>query len=394
MAYPNPTENQNDTANFHASDVTAIATSHFIHDVYTGFVPPLLPLIIEKLSLSLTMAGSLNAILQFPGLLNPLIGYLGTSNSLRYFVIFAPAVTATLLSAIGLAPSYLSLALIFFAAGISTAAFHAPAPAIAAQLSGKKVGLGMSLFMAGGELARTVAPLLGIWAISIWTLSGFFRIVVLGWAASIVLFWRLRKLPVHAAPRSDLRELVPSLRTLFLPLLIYILFRNLMTDALSVYLPTFLKFQGFSLWNAGVSYSILELAAVAGALLTGTLSDHFGRRTIMCIGTALSIVFLLLFLNLHDRWSIPILLCLGFTAFSTTPVIMAMVQDQLPNHRAVGNGIYMTINFLTRPLTILTIGVIGDTFGLRPAYYFSALFSLLALPVIFMLPAIDKQPTS
>ena len=39
-------------------------------------LPQLLPVLIEKLSLSLTQAGALSACLQIPSLLNPLIGYL------------------------------------------------------------------------------------------------------------------------------------------------------------------------------------------------------------------------------------------------------------------------------------------------------------------------------
>ena len=61
---------------FQTEQVLTISGGHFVNDVYTGFIPALLPVIIEKLSLSLTMAGSLTAVLQLPGIVNPLIGYL------------------------------------------------------------------------------------------------------------------------------------------------------------------------------------------------------------------------------------------------------------------------------------------------------------------------------
>jgi len=68
---------------FETDQVITITGGHFIHDVYTAFVAPLLPLIMEKLSLSLTLAGSLTAIMELPGLLNPFIGYLADKVSLR-----------------------------------------------------------------------------------------------------------------------------------------------------------------------------------------------------------------------------------------------------------------------------------------------------------------------
>ncbi|MCZ7670309.1 MAG: hypothetical protein M5U34_25670 [Chloroflexi bacterium] len=44
------------------------------------------------------------------------------------------------------------------AVGVSVACFHAPAPAMIAKLSGPRVGKGMSIFMASGELGRALGP--------------------------------------------------------------------------------------------------------------------------------------------------------------------------------------------------------------------------------------------
>ena len=42
---------------FQTGGVLLISLCHFIHDVYSSFLSPLLPLLITKLSLSLTRAG-------------------------------------------------------------------------------------------------------------------------------------------------------------------------------------------------------------------------------------------------------------------------------------------------------------------------------------------------
>jgi FSR family fosmidomycin resistance protein-like MFS transporter len=163
---------------FQTGEVLSIAGGHLINDTYTAFLPTLLPLLIDKMSLSLVLAGSLTSIAQIPALLDPFIGYLADRLSLRYFVIFAPAVTATVYSSLGFAPSYLVLAVMLFVGGISTAAFHAPAPAMISRISGRQLGKGMSFFMAAGELGRTIGPLLFVWAVSTWTLDGYWRVMV------------------------------------------------------------------------------------------------------------------------------------------------------------------------------------------------------------------------
>ena len=50
---------------FQAEQVLTIASGHFVHDVYSAFLPPLLPLIIEKMSLSLTLARAVRYFVGF-----------------------------------------------------------------------------------------------------------------------------------------------------------------------------------------------------------------------------------------------------------------------------------------------------------------------------------------
>lgn len=372
---------------FQSGQVLTISGGHFFHDIYTALVPALLPAIIDKLSLSLVMAGSLTAIQQLPGVLNPFIGYLADKISLRYFVILTPALTATLISILGLAPNYPALVIIFLLAGVSTAAFHAPAPAMIGRISGKSVGKGMSFFMAAGELARTLGPLVAVWAISIWTLEGIYRLGVVGWGTSLILFWRLRSVPARTEKNVGLRQAIPAMRRLFIPIVIFTLSRNFLVECLVTYLPVYMDARGASLWIAGASLSLLEIAGVAGALFSGSFSDKLGRKPILLISILASSAITLLFLNLQGWWLVPVLLLLGFTSLSSTPVLLAMVQEHLPEHRAVGNGVFMLISFALRPIAILSIGFMGDRFGLTSAFYISAVVALLAIPAIMALPA-------
>lgn len=382
----NPSTEQSGEDSFQGDQVLTVVGGHFIHDTYTAFVSPLLPVIIERLSLSLTQAGSLTAILQFPAILNPFIGYLADRVSLRYFVILAPAVTGTLISLSGLAPSYWMLAVLLFITGISVAAFHAPAPAMIARVSGPQVGKGMGWFMAGGELGRTIGPLLAVWAVSLWGLDGFWRMLAIGWFTSLLMFWRLQGTVARPQVPARLREILPTLGSLFFPLAVLSFFRNFLVDSLTTFLPTFLDQQGSSLWVAGGALSILELAGVAGALFSGPLSDRFGRKPVLAAAALSGAGLMLLFLKVDGWLMVPVLLALGFTALSSQPVMLTIVQDCLPKHRAVGNGLFMTIAFILRPISILGIGYLGDRFGLESAFYLSAWFSLLALLAIWFLP--------
>ena len=370
---------------FQTGQVLTIVGGHFIHDTFSAFVSPLLPLIIEKLSLSLTSAGGLWSFLQIPALLTPFIGYMADKVSLRYFVIFAPAATATLMSLLGFAPNYWTLACLLLLAGISVSIFHAPAPAMVGRLSGRQLGRGMSFFMAGGELGRSLAPLLAVWVVSIWTLDGFYRIMVLGWAASLILYWRLRDIPARTKPQ-DLRAALPAMRRLFVPLVGIIIAREFLLTSLTVFLPTFRTLSGASLLGAGASLAMWELAGVGGALLSGSLSDRLGRRRVLLTTMLSSSLLVLPFLYVNNWLLTPILLLLGFTALAATPVLLAIIQEQMPHNRAMANGVFMSLAFVTRPMVAFVIGFLGDNFGLGTAFFVGAVISLLAVPLLFTLP--------
>jgi FSR family fosmidomycin resistance protein-like MFS transporter len=164
-----------------------------------------------------------------------------------------------------------------------------------------------------------------------------------------------------------------------------------MITALAVYLPTFMSMEGASLWVAGISLSILELAGVVGALTGGTLSDRLGRKTVLILASIGSSALMILFLGAEGWLLIPILLALGFTTLSTGPVMLAIVQEHLPNNRATANGLYISMAFLSRSLAALVLGFMGDRLGLQTTYLWATVISLLVIPMIFLLPKSEES---
>ena len=157
---------------FQTVNVTILAFTHFLHDVYTAFLAPALPFLIEKLGISYGMAGLLSVIQRIPALLNPFVGIMAERMKMRYLVIFSPAVTGISMSLIGVAPGYIFLALLLLVSGISSTVFHVPTPVMIKKISGRRIGKGMSFYMVGGELARTAGPMVifGVLCISVWVI--------------------------------------------------------------------------------------------------------------------------------------------------------------------------------------------------------------------------------
>ncbi len=378
---------------FQTDRVLAISAGHAIHDTYTAFLPPLLPKFIANMSLSKTEAGLLTVFMQAPSLSQPFIGHLADRISLRYFVILAPLVTATMMSLLGIAPSYSVLAMFLLVVGASSASMHAVGPVMAGRLSGRNLGRGMGFWMVGGELGRTLGPILIVTAVHVLTLKGTPWLMLGGFLASATLYARLKDVPGRppdAGQGLPWRRALRAMRPLLIPLTGIIIARSFMSAALTTFLPTFLSEEGADFWLAGASLSILEAAGVAGALLGGSISDRMGRRSVLFASMLATPLLMFAFLIASGWGQIFLLLLLGFTTLAISPVVMALVQESFPENRALANGVYMAISFILRSVVIVAMGGLGDLLGLRRAFTVSGGITLLGLPLIFLLPKRER----
>ena len=379
---------------FQVDHVATISGAHFVHDTYTGFLPVLLPLIRDNLAISNSLAGSLVIWSQAPSLLNPFIGYIADRVSVRYFIILAPAVTGTLMSLLGLANGYAAMAMILLATGISIAGFHAPAPALIGRVAGKKTGRGMSIFMAGGELGRTLGPLIIAAAIGWFGFGGVWGLSIVGWIVSGVLYYRLKNLAIapNKGRQIPFKTLWPQAQNYFLVLFWLMGFRALLIMAVTTWLPTFMQdVIGSSEFVSAWSLSIVEAAGVVGALFAGTLSDRVGRRSMLMGLLFVAPILGLAFINSTGWISIVLMILIGVTVISPTPVIMASVQDQFPDNRAFANGVMLAINFVTRGIAIWGVGALADWIGFESAFYWSCIIAFFSLPATFLLPLGNKK---
>ena len=375
--------------NFQAGGVTLVSSAHAVHDTYTGFLPALLPLLIEKFSLTNTAAGLLTVFMRIPSLLQPFIGHVADRKNLKLMIILAPTITSAAMSFLSIAPSYGFLAFLLILTGISSAALHAIGPVLGSSLSGHKLGKGMSYWMVGGELGRALGPVIVVTVISFLTLDGLPWLTLGGILASCFLYAKLHStttLPQESLTKSNWVKALYKMRSFMIPLTILSFTRVMAIASLTTYLPTFLTTQGSSLWFAGASLTIYEISGMVGSLLAGTLSDRFGRRRMLIISNITSPILMILFIFSNNIFRIPLLSFLGFFTISVTPVIMAIVMENASGNRSFANGIYMAMSFLLSALSILLVGLISDKVDLRTTFLISAGVLPIGLPFIFLLP--------
>jgi len=334
------------------------------------------------------LAGSFTVFFRLPSLVTPFFGVISDRVNLRQVAIWAPAFTAVTMSLLGVAPDYFTVCLLLVCAGTTAAIFHVLGPVMIARVGSRNLGKGMGIWMTGGELARTVGPLIAVWAVSMWGFEGSYPIMGVGIVASMLLYLNLKGMGSISdkRPHGGRGEIWHTLGRVMIPLAGVMIARASLAATLMAFLPTYMVVTGRSLWIGGASLAVLELSGIVGTLFGGTLSDRVGRRTVLLAALPSSALLLFAFVHVPYWLQFPILLFLGCGIFVLTPVNLAIVQDHCGSHRGAATGVFMTIHFMSTAVITIFVGWLADLMGLKAAFSVSALLGLAGVPIVFLLP--------
>jgi FSR family fosmidomycin resistance protein-like MFS transporter len=378
---------------FDLKGVSLITFAHGLHDTYSSWLSALLPVLIEKFTLTNTMAGALTMALSIPSVLQPIIGYTADRKNLRWLIVVAPAITALVMTNLGIIPSYALFFPLLLIAGLSAAGIHSVGPGVVSYFSGKSIGKGMSFWMIGGEFGYSVGPLL---ATAMVGLIGFTRMPLLaigGILVSLFLVYATRDVDTRSASKKlkiNRPAFMASMKQVMLPMVLLLLTRALAGVFLSTFMPIFLRSQGASLGFAGAGMAIAGAAGAVGSYIAGTLSDKIGRRKILSIAIVITPIFMLLFLNAQGWVKIPMLILSGLFGLSLFPVMMSTIIKFFPEDRSFANGIFMSLNFIIQSAGAIVAGRIADLKGMPFAFTVAALTMPLGLLALLLMPKDSK----
>jgi len=376
--------------------VGSIAAAHSIHDMYSGFLPPLLPILIEKLGLSNLGGGSLTLFYSLPSLFQPLIGSLADRHNLKILVILAPFITGTMMSLLGLATAPVVMMAMLILAGLSSASLHAIGPALNSKYAGQKLGRSMSFWVNAGTLGYALGSIL---LVTVYDFLGISKLPILaiGGAIASVLIWFGLKNANTCAYSSKKQKNSPKhwgrILKVMLPIAFIVASRAMMTVMLSTYFPAFLRERGASTWVSGAGMTLLLVAGAFGSFVVGSLSDRFSRVHILGFVTTAHFASMLVFLRIDNWLQLPIILVIGFLEIAALPVLMAMVQDSFIEDRAFINGLFLATNFVGTSLAIPLVGRMADLYSFQTAFQLASWilpFGLLGMGWIYRMNKISR----
>lgn len=368
--------------------LASTAAAHFINDFYVAFLAPLLPLIVARFHLSLTLAGLLASILNTStSITQPLFGALADRMRHRFLVIVGPMLTTAAMGLMGLAPSYSALIVLLLIAGTGTASFHPQGASTAGVASGVRKGIGLSVFVAGGELGYSLGPLIIALVVAVYGLASTWVVALPGLIACVALWWLVVPHPaVRSEQASNLgADLRKALRPLMLLWLIVVL-RSVIILSYITFVPLLLRERGGSVVAGGAAVFLFGGIGAVGGLLGGAISDRIGRRLVLALSLMLGAPLLLTFVRSQALWGYAFLAAGGISIYLSAAVTIVMAQELLPQRASVASSIVMGLAWGVAGLSLTAVGALADTIGLPEALSTILALAAVALVTVAVLP--------
>jgi len=352
---------------------------HLLNDGYVSFFAPLLPLLITRLDLSLTLAGALGTVsILVNSVTQPALGHLLDRTRRPFLVILGPLLTIVAMSLIGRVGSFGALVAILIVAGIGTALFHPAAASLVAAGGGAKRGLVMAFFSSGGTLGNAIVPLLIVTYVGAVGLGGTPWLILPGLLALAVVAFVLRRvLPGLPAMPPPVRGRIRIPGPLIL-LWAVIVLRSMAATSYANFLAVIVTGRGGSSFMGGAALSAYLFCGAAGGFLAGNLSDRLGRRAILAVTLAAATPMFLLFLHGPAILALPAVAAAGLFLLSSTPVGVVAAQELLPGQVGLVSGLVMGLAWGIGSLVLTPVGWLADRFGLSVVMSGVALLPLLA----------------
>lgn len=354
---------------------------HLVNDGYASFFAPLLPLLIDRLDLSLTMAGLLGTLrIVTNSLTQPALGHLADRVRRPLLVVAGPVLTICAMGFIGKAATFQQLVVLLVVAGIGTALFHPAAASLVAASVQRRRALMMAFFSSGGAVGGGIAPLVivaYVGAFGMWRTPWLILPAGGGLLAIAAVVARTRYSYSTGADSQKAFRLraVPSMLVL---LWFVIVLRSLTETAFSSFLAVLITERGGSTFAGGAGISVFLLAGALGGFLGGSLADRIGAKWILFASVVLAPPFYLLFLHGPSSLALAFLAAAGLVTFSSNPVGVVAAQELLPGRTGLVSGLVMGLAWGVGGLALTPIGWLADRFGLVPVMTGVAFLPLIA----------------
>lgn len=378
-----------------------LSLCHLLVDIQQGALPALLPVLSETMSLSYAKVGLVLTVYSLTSsFAQPVFGIL--SDSSRHYILIPVGVmvAAMGLTIFGYAPTYGLILASAVMMGLGSAAYHPEATRTAYDLSGGRQGVGMAVWMFGGNLGVAIGPLLVSLLLILGGLQGLAVILPVVLLVTVPMLFMIRRATPEqwaggaSRDQTERRGQAAGTANWFGEILavILVIFRTAILNGILVYLPFYyLYVSGQPSISPQLLQSILLFGGVAGSFSGGYMADRFGVKPVATTSSALLLAALPLLVYSQGPLRMVIAFIVG--ALLATIFMMAVLLGQryIPQRASLSAALVNGGGLGIGGALTGVLGLVADVWGIPATIRVVLAIPLFLLIIAMLLPPVEAK---
>ena len=376
--------------------------AHTILDSYANLFPHLQPRLLANLASAATrnsFAGILISVYSlFSSLGQVFFGWLSDRVRTVHFITFGVAFTVIGLGLVSLTPSTTIVIVLLAIGGTGVAAFHPQATTYAGALAAETRGMGISIFLTGGNIGRAIGPVvlllipyrLGyghlIWEMVPGLLVALSVPIILKFEHELDLTASARVLS-HGGKTQRESFWIVAQPYLFSLIVLFVIasFRTVTGIGLENFLSIHLNDLNYSDQMRSLVVALYIFAGSMGIMGSGWVLSRV--HTLILLLFSLVVAPPLLYVALHTQGIISLVfLFLGNVVLSSSITLNIIVaQIILRGHENIASSFMMGASWGVGGLLNLVVGALADKYGLPIVLDWLVMVPLMVSPLVIFL---------
>lgn len=358
-----------------------LSGGHFINDIYTGVLNPIMPFIAAKIGLSMAIATIILTVSHiFSSLLQPLFGYFADNIVKRSFIFWGLILSSIFIPLSALSDNPFILVIFIIIGSIGSSLFHPQALGFASRFANKlNPGKSMAVFVAMGTLGYSCGPIISSGITQFLGMHKMPLMTCLGVMWALLMFKFVPKLSLSEPVLSKI-----NFKTAFKRILtnrklnilnVIAMLKTMIMSACFILLPFLWKNMGYKPFYIGMALFLFIFAGGIGSLLSNSVERRIGAANVFYISMISTLPLMILFVltySAHPTISLVIFVITGFITMMATPVTMVMAQNVLPEYKSIISGFINGFSWGIVAVAMSLLGFIAEKFGITNVLIFVA----------------------
>ena len=369
--------------------------AHFVNDVYTGFLNPIMPFVAAKLGITMAVATVILSMSHiFSSLMQPIFGFFADNIVKRAFIFWGLLMTSLFIPLAPASSNIYYMILFIILGSLGSSLFHPQALGLANKFSGDDVARHMGIFIGMGTLGYSVGPFLSASVTQFWGLEKMPVLSVLGlvWAFMMFKFVpkmsNVIKIERPSNIKQDFKDILSNRKLNILNVISML--KSLISTSCFIFLPFLWKDMGYSAFFIGMALFIFIFVGGIGSLLSNRFEKIVGTKNVFYFSMISTLPLMLIFVLTYKTSpliSFVSYFIMGFVTMLADPVTMNMAQSVMPQYKSIIGGFINGFSWGIVALIMSMNGFLAQNFGITNVLliisFIPAIFSIVFVRYLF-----------